>query len=91
MNGLDISLQGGYLYITDMKQPLRLENYFYIYKWKKKDMDFVLYTHEELVKIHRGFGHPTVKATHNLLERANKGKLSGPVLDEINKIKESDL
>lgn len=29
-NGLDISLQGGYLYIGEARQPLILDNYFFI-------------------------------------------------------------
>lgn len=30
--GLDISLQGGYLYVDDRQQPLILDTYFYVYE-----------------------------------------------------------
>lgn len=43
-SGLDISLQGGYLHIGDLKQPLILDNYFYIYKLSAASIPYVLYT-----------------------------------------------
>lgn len=69
-NGLDLSLQGRYLYKGSRKQPLALENYFLIYRWKAGTTPFALYSEGELRRIHRGFGHPSVRATEKLLERA---------------------
>lgn len=74
-NGLDISLQCGFLYIGDMKQPLTLENYFYVYNWSSDSIPYELYTEDKLRKIHRAFGHPSVSATHKLLRRASKEPL----------------
>lgn len=70
-NGLDISLQGGYLYIGNAQEPLTLNNYFFIYKWSAGSIPYVIYTEDELRKIHRTFGHPSVTSTHNLLRRAS--------------------
>lgn len=70
-NNLDISLQGGYLYIGERKQNLILDNYFFIHTWTADDLPFVLYTEAELGRIHRVFGHPSVAATYKLLRKAS--------------------
>lgn len=87
-NGLDISLQGGYLYIDDARQPLIFENFFYIYKWKAPSIPYVLYTEQELRRIHRVFGHPSVAATHNLLKRASKTPLNTNVRKQLERLAE---
>lgn len=63
-NCLDISLQDGYLHMGDRKQPLTLDNYFFIHKWRAKYISYVLYTEHELRSIHRAFGHPSVSSLH---------------------------
>ena len=88
INGLDISLQGCYLHVGPLKQRLKLENYFFLHKWSARDTPYVLYTMEELRKIHQGFGHPSVKATFHLLRRATAGKLSNKIKDELHKIQD---
>lgn len=70
-NNLDISLQGGYLYIGDRKKHFMLDNCFFIHLWSVDDVPFVLYTEGELRRIHRSFGHPSVASTHRLLKRAS--------------------
>lgn len=40
--GLDITLQGGYIYVGDLQQPLTLDNYFYVYVWAADDIPYVL-------------------------------------------------
>lgn len=35
-NGLDISLQGGFLHIGELQQTLNLEKYFYIHRWSAR-------------------------------------------------------
>lgn len=74
--GLDISIQGRFLCFGNRKQPLLLENYFFVHKWKADHMPYALYTRDELLKIHRGFGHPSVRATHSMLERAENRSLT---------------
>ena len=87
-NGLDISIQGKFLYMGDRRQPLTLKNYFFIYEWDAKELPYILYTEGELRRIHRGFGHPSVLSTYNLLKRANKSKLRKSIKQEIAKIVE---
>lgn len=70
-NGLDVSLQGRYLHVGQRRQPLSIENYFLVYRWTARNTSFALYTEQELRKIHRSFGHPSVRATEQLLKRAS--------------------
>lgn len=86
-NGLDISLQGKYLYIGSRRQPLVLDNYFFIYRWSTRNVPYALYTENELRRIHRGFGHPSVRATRNLLARSNNGNLNPVLMNQVKKIK----
>ena len=85
-NNLDISLQGRYIHVGDRRQPLALENFFFIHKWSCNDTPYALFTEDELRKIHRGFGHPSVKASYHLLRRANPDTLPPQTLKELNKI-----
>lgn len=85
-NGLDLSLQGHYLHIGPLRQPLSLENYFLVYRWSADDTPYALYTEPELRRIHRTFGHPSVKATYNLLKRASKTGLDKEIRLELEKI-----
>lgn len=83
VNGLDISWQGGYLYLGERRQPFTFENYFYIHRWSARDVPFVLYTDDELRRIHRTFGHPSVSSTYKPLKRANKAPLKGSIRRKI--------
>ena len=85
-NGLDISLQGGYLYIGSLRQPLILENYFYTYNWSSDSIPYVLYTEKELRTIHRSFGHPSVSSTYKLLKRASNEPLAEDVKPNLRKL-----
>lgn len=88
ISGLDISIQGGFLHVGGKKQPLTLDNYFFIHKWGMKCLPYVLYTNDELQKIHKGFGHPSVKSMYNLLKRASGSNLRGSLKKELDKIVE---
>ena len=70
-NGLDLSIQEKTISIGDEKQSLLFENDFLKHKWSPKDMDTALYTEDELRKLHKHFGHPSVHALHKLLRTAN--------------------
>lgn len=74
-NGLDISLQGIYLYIGRLIQPLEIENVFFVNRWMAEKIRYAVYTEKELRTIHRSLGHPTVNAAHNLMKRENKKEL----------------
>lgn len=87
-NGLDISLQGAYLYIGERRQPLILDNFFFIYKWKSSSIPYFLYTENELRRIHRNFGHPSVGSTHKLLKRASKDPIEPDKRKQLEKIVE---
>lgn len=70
-NDLDISIQEKYVSYGELRYPLNTENYFLTHRWVKSDMPFVLYTETQLRRIHRSFGHPSVRAMGNLLKRAS--------------------
>ena len=88
-NGLDISLQGSYLYIGNLRQPLVLENYFFKYNWSSTSIPYVLYTEKELRTIHRSFGHPSVSSTYKLLRRASGDKLKGNIKGMLRRLSEN--
>lgn len=85
-NGLDISIQDRYISMGERRQPLILENYFLKYKWDPYCMIYAAYSEKELVKIHRSFGHPSVRATYNLLRRAGRAEPKGETLRQLEKI-----
>lgn len=74
-NGLDISIQGGYLYIGEARQPPALDNFFFIYKCTVASIPYILYTEDELRGIHRVSGHPIESSTQKSLKKANKEPL----------------
>lgn len=47
-NGLNISLHGVFLHIGDLRQPLILDNYFFVHKWSSSSIPYFLYTESEL-------------------------------------------
>ena len=85
-NGLDISLQKQNISIGNKRQDLSLENFFLKHRWSASSIPFVLYTTNDLMRIHRNFGHPNVKATHHLLKRANDNILDPKVKEAVTKI-----
>ena len=70
-NGLDLSIQGRYITLGNRKQDLHFQNYFLIHRWMPHEQPYVFYTFPELQRIHATFGHPSIKATRNLLKRAS--------------------
>lgn len=77
--GLDVSLQGAHLHIGDFKQPLVLENYFFIFEWDASSIPYMLYTDRELRSIHRAFGHLSVSSLRKLLKKSSKELLDKSV------------
>lgn len=82
-NGLGISIQDQYILMGEKRQPLLLENYFLKHKWEPNCMIYAMDTEKELVKIHRSFGHPLVRATYNLLRRAGEAELTDETLKQL--------
>lgn len=87
-DGLNISLQGYYLHIGSLRQHLTLHNYLSIYRWTPHLIPLALYTEQELKKIHRGFVHPSVRATYKQLLRSCDGIVQKKILKELTKIKD---
>lgn len=75
-NGLDISIQGRYIHVGPLRQPLILENYSLVYRWSAATISYALYTQGEWRRIHRGLEHPSVRATEILIRRASGSPLS---------------
>lgn len=48
INGLNIILKGSYRYFSERRQPLALENLFFVYIWFADAMTYALYTEKEL-------------------------------------------
>lgn len=84
-NDLDISIQKKLITYKNLKQDLAFENFFIIHKWKPGDMEYYLYSEEDL-QLHRVFGHPSVAALHNLLRRADPSRQHVNVKNTIKKI-----
>lgn len=87
-NGLDISLQGSFLYVGDRLQPLTMKNFFSVHRWNGADTLFGLFTESDLRRIHKTFGHPSVPATHMLLQHAKKEPLQTRTKNGLIHIKE---
>lgn len=89
-NGLDSSLMGSYLHLGNLRQPFTLENYFFVYRWKVDVIPYVLYTERDLSRIHRLFGHPSIRATYKLFKIANPEDLDNSIKEELEKITEEN-
>lgn len=88
-NGLDLSIQGRYVSLANRRHKLAFENFFLIHRWSTRDMPYALYTETDLRRIHRGFGHPSVKSTEKLLRRASIGQLPKSVITAMEKVNNS--
>jgi len=85
-NGLDISIQKSEISYKHRKHPLILENYFLIHRWKPEDVSYSMYTEDELRKLHRSFGHPTVSAFKKVLKAARPDEMNSEVKEWISTI-----
>jgi len=74
-NGLDISIQDQTISYDFLK-----------HKWTMGDVSYAMYTDQELRRLHRVFGHPSVSALQKLLKRANPEEYGTDVRDTIEKI-----
>lgn len=54
--------------------------------WTETDTSLDMYKVQELAKIHRGFGNPSVKETENPLLREEKEKFNSNLRSEIQRI-----
>lgn len=85
-NGLDISLQRKTISHGKQEQSLDFENYFLIHRWRSDDISYSMYTEKELRKLHRVFGHPSVRALTNLLRRADPRAMNPSVVEAVKEI-----
>lgn len=69
-NGLDISVKARTITHYGEKKGIQMKIVFLIHYWEPTDMNFVLYTENELHPIHRTFGHPSARKTEYLLNRS---------------------
>ncbi len=86
---LDISILEQEIRYGNQSQPLHMQNYFLIHKWTPDDMSFSLYTDAELQKLHRSFGHPSVRALIGLLRRARPDEVTPRVKSALEDIVKS--
>lgn len=68
-----------------------MEEYFLIHRWKANNVPFSLHTEKDLRRIHRNFGHQSIKATTGLLKRVAEGRLNPSVKRTSKKIDEACL
>lgn len=47
-----------------------MEKFVLKHRWNRKDMPFILYTEQELRKIHKYFGHHSLGAMTTLVKKA---------------------
>ncbi len=80
--GLDISIQKHCLTVGEKKHALELRKNLLWLKWVPTDQ--ILYTTEELRKLHSSFGHPSARALSEVLKRARPD--SPNVRDELEHI-----
>lgn len=81
--GLDLSIQHNWLHFRGKTQKLRKRNDLLYYEWSAEK---ALISYEELYKLHRSFGHPSVSALYNLLKRARPREASKEVRNSIKEI-----
>lgn len=67
----DISLQNLQVSYGGRAKPFVFKNYFLIHRLRKKELPYVIYTEHELGKIHRSFGHLSIKSMTDLLENSS--------------------
>ena len=85
-NGLDISIQKKIIPYEGREQELILENYFLIHRWKPEEIYYSMFTEQELKRLHRSFGHPTVNALVNILRRAQPDKTNKNIEEAISQL-----
>lgn len=85
---LKISIQDRTVSSAGRVQSLTMRNNFLIHRWTPEDMPYVLFTEAEIGRIHRTFGHTSVRSTRELLRRARGEDLDSKTRTEIAKISE---
>ena len=74
-NGLDISIQDETVSFKHKIQTLVYENDFLKHKWNPWESSIILYTEQELQRLHRNFGHPSVSTLRKVLKTANPSEM----------------
>lgn len=85
-NSLELRVLTNSVDLFGKSQPLCFVNGFIVHNWNRDDAGSFFFTEDELPKLHRSFGHPTVTALTNLLKRARPSEMTTDVrraLDEI--------
>ena len=74
-NGLDLSIQDKCMIYKERQHPLFMENYCLVHRWEP-DRNLCMYTEDEIRKLHKSFGHPTVNALSKTLKNARPNDMS---------------
>lgn len=85
-SGIELSIQKTQLTFMGKSCDLTLENDLLVYRWSAYQTYF---TYEELQKLHRSFGHPSVGALLKVLKRARSNEVTSETeiaLKEIQKL-----
>lgn len=85
-NGLDISIRDETVSFKHKLQPLLYENDFLKHKWMPWESSIILYTEEELSRLHRNFGHPSVTRLQKVLKTANPEEMDTPTKQAIDEL-----
>lgn len=85
-NNSYIYLMGTCLIFDGRREPFQLRNYLLSYHWVPENVQFALYTEQDLRRIHRTSGHPSVVTTINFLKRANGGNILEGAIKEVKDI-----
>lgn len=83
-----ISLQKRNISFGGRKQRVELSKYVLVHKWGLDDLPHFMYNEKEMLRIHRKFRHPSVRAVQHMIERAQGGSLSADARKSIEKITE---
>jgi hypothetical protein len=84
-NEIGLDILNGHAVFGDHVQKLHFVNGFWVHRWEPGVFPSSYFTEEELRKLHRSFGHPSVTALTNVLRRARPNESAGvrAMLDSI--------
>lgn len=87
-NDFDISLQGQYLHVGSKRQPLFLDNCFFVQNCTADTTPFALFTGFDLRRIHRTLGYPSVRKRQKLLAGPSRRPLDKVTKKGLKKIQQ---
>lgn len=85
-NALDISIQEKYVINDARRHQLPMQHYFFIQRWSSDDVPCTLYTKQELRKLHRTLGYPSVRALEIFSVRLKGCDIDRSVANALEKI-----